>query len=191
DVAARSIYSAIEVAGIETAMEFDEAVNRAEGLLMEFIALATTGRRLHDVLALQVDALSGDRVRREALRIVCAAHLLGSAVSADALPSAMGVASDVVGDALARLAGEHLVIAEGRLWRGLHDLRAEILFELLHATPPPTDAATYAAALALIPPGAQAHAARRAAVRVARRTAEDAAATTAHPMFRRSREPST
>lgn len=170
--AARSIYSAMEAAGVETAMAADEAVTRADGLLMEFIALVTTGRRLRDVLATQVESLRSDRIRREALRIVCACHLLGSAVSADALPTALGVLPDVAGDALARLAGEHLLIADGQFWYGLHDLRVETLFELLHVSPPPSMSATYASALALLPAAAQGIAARRAAIRIARRFTE-------------------
>jgi hypothetical protein len=172
--AARCIYDAIEEAGVPTTLAPEEAVLGADGLLMEFIALTTTGHRLHDVLATQVAPMQGteDSVRREALRIVCAAHLLGSAVPADALPDALGVAPEAVGEAMARLAGEHLVIAEGRFWHGLHDLRTEVLFDLLHESPPPTVAASYGRALSVLPRAAQGPGARRAAVRLGRTLAK-------------------
>jgi hypothetical protein len=172
--AATRIFDALEAAGVPTVMARDEAVAQANGLLMEFIALATTGQRLRDVLSVQVNKLGtpANRVRREALRLVCAAHLLGSPVPADALPEALSVDPDAAGDAMSRLAGEHLVIAEGRLWHGLHDLRTEVLFDLLHSTPPPTMAMTYARALAVLPDAAHGPGARRAAVRIGRAVAD-------------------
>ena len=173
--AAQLIYDAFEHEGIPTAMARDEAVARADGLLMEFIALATTGQRLRDVLSVQVGNLQGavQRVRREALRIVCAAHLLGSAVPADAMARALNVDDATVSEAMSRLVGEHLLVAEGRWWHGLHDLRTEVLFELLHRAPPPTVSMTYARALAVIPDAAQGPAARRAAVRIGRMVTAD------------------
>jgi hypothetical protein len=175
------IFDALEAAGIPMLLARDEAVARADGLLMEFIALATTGRRLREVLASQLGDLdeSDGQLRRRALRLVCAAHLLGSAVPADALPRVLGVDPDTAGAAMSRLAGEHLVVADGQFWHGLHDLRTEVLFELLHATPPPTIPATYAEALSVLPDAAQGPGARRAAVRIARLSA--AAASSAHP----------
>jgi hypothetical protein len=171
--AAQRVYDAFEEEGIPTALVRDEAVARADGLLMEFIALATRGQRLRDVLSVQVSTLQGadQRVRREALRLVCAAHLLGSPVPADALVRALGVDEATVGEAMARLAGEHLVVAEGQWWHGLHDLRTEVLFDLLHSAPPPTASMTYARALAVLPDAAQGPAARRAAVRIGRTVA--------------------
>lgn len=168
DSSARLVYDTIAEMYGAPAMAFQEAVAAGGGLLMEFIALVTTGRRIREVLAQQVDVIGRDPLRREALRIVAAAHMLGSAVHADRLPNAIGASPAQVGDALRRLAGEHLVISDGSFWHGLHDLRTEILFDLVHDAPPPTPGATYAAVLPLLPAGAQAAAARRAAVRVAR-----------------------
>jgi len=175
DTAAGQIYDAISTAGLPTVLEREEALQQAEGLLMEFIALTTTGRRIRDVLAVQVAALADPtrRLQREALRLVCAAHTLGFAVAADALPAALGAEPDQVGDALDRLNGEHLLVRIGQAWQGLHDLRTELLLDLLHTTPPPTLAATYGRVLALLPQAARAPAARRAAVRLARITATD------------------
>jgi hypothetical protein len=172
--AATRLFDALETSGVATVMAREEAVAQANGLLMEFIALATTGRRLRDVLAVQVNELGTpeNRLRREALRLVCAAHLLGSPVPAHALPQALSVDPDAAGDAMSRLAGEHLVVAEGRLWHGLHDLRTEVLFDLLHSTPPPTMSMTYARALAVLPVAARGPGARRAAVRIGRAVAD-------------------
>src|SRR2546430_1539592 len=112
DTAAGQIYDAISTAGLPTILEREEALRQAGGLLMEFIALTTTGRRIRDVLAPQVAALADParRLQREALRLVCAAHTLGFAVAADALPAAVGAEPDQVGDALARLNCEHLLV---------------------------------------------------------------------------------
>ena len=172
--AATRIFDTLETSGVPTVMARDEAVAQANGLLMEFIALATTGRRLRDVLSVQVNELGAPehRLRREALRLVCAAHLLGSPVLAEVLPQALSVDPDAAGDAMSRLAGEHLVVAEGRWWHGLHDLRTEVLFDLLHSTPPPTMAMTYARALAVLPVAARGPGARRAAGRIGRAVAE-------------------
>lgn len=175
DTAAGLIYDVVSAAGLPTVLEREEALQDAGGLLMEFIALITTGRRIRDVLAAQVAALSsrGRRLEREALRLVCAAHTLGFAVPADALPPALGAEPGEVGVALERLAGEHLLAATGQAWQGLHDLRTELLLDLLHTVPPPTLGATYGRALGLLPEAAQALAARRAAVRLAQAAASD------------------
>ena len=168
--AADEIYSAIVDTALPAVLEREEALARADGLLMEFVALVTTGRRIRDVLAHQVAdlALPERQLQREALRVVCAAHLLGYPVDADTLPPLLHAPSAQVGDALNRLAGEHLLKATGRTWRGLHDLRTEILLELLHLSPPPTLSATYAEALKVVPVAGRGAAARRAAVRLAR-----------------------
>lgn len=178
ETSARAVFEALEIAGMSTSMSPDEAVQRAEGLLMEFIAFVTTGNRLRDVLAGQVQRIRRAPLRRDALRLICGAHLLGSAVDADKLPAALGAAPGDVGEALQELAGEHLIVERGQLWFGLHDLRTETLFELLHASPPPSAAATYAAALRLLPAAAQGRAARRAAVRLARTAAQHCLSTT-------------
>lgn len=177
EASARAVYERIVESGLPTAMEFDEAVERGDGLLMEFIAFATTGRRLQDVLAAQLARLDGDHLRKELLRLVLGAHLLGAAIPADDLPGVVGVPSSEVGEALANLAGEHLITVDQGSWRGLHDLRSETIFRLLHSTPPPTAAASFASLLPLLPPDVLGTAARRAAVWIAREGAAVIAAT--------------
>jgi hypothetical protein len=172
--AAHQIYQAVQAAGVSLVMAREEAVERADGLLMEFLALVTTGRRLRDVLAEQVAELGGThrRLDRQVLRLVCAAHVLGFEVPADTLPAAMGQDPVALEEALCRLVGEHLVTGTGASgWKGLHDLRAEVLLDLLHSTGQPTIASTFAAAIMTLAAAARAQALRRAAVRIAKASA--------------------
>lgn len=172
---AAQIYEALLEAGLPTQMEPEEATARADGLLMEFIALATTGRRLHEVLRDQVSSIAahGPASALQVLRLVCAAHTLGHSVAADSLPSLLQVDAKDLGDALRHLQHEHLVTTtDGSGWRGLHDLRAEILLDVLHETPPPTLASTYASVLSTIPSAEQPAVVRRAAGRICRILAE-------------------
>jgi hypothetical protein len=69
---------------------------------------------------------------------------------------------------LAALVEEHLLRPDvNGAWRGLHDLRTEVLLRALHTTPPPTLAATFAEILPLLPLGRRGFAMRRAAERLA------------------------
>ncbi|MFJ4732527.1 hypothetical protein ACIP6V_09585 [Streptomyces sp. NPDC088770] len=182
--AALEVYEAVQASGLPVQMAREEAVARAEGLLMEFLALVTTGRRLREVLAEQVawfDEAQRD-VEREVLRLVCAAHALGFETSAEALPTALERPRAEVERALHRLVGEHMLLGtgEGGL-RGLHDLRTEVLLELLHEHALPPLGSTFAAAVQTLAPASRPQALRRAAARVARacaRGAETADATT-------------
>ncbi|MGW3313612.1 hypothetical protein ACWDG9_44410 [Streptomyces sp. NPDC001073] len=170
ELTAEQIYQALQDSGIPTVLAREEAVARADGLLMEFIALATTGRRLREVLADQITGLRTPqrRLDRTVLRLVCAAHTLGVEVAADALPAVLGQPADLVGDALERLADEHLVVNEDGIgWKGLHDLRTQVLLQLLHTAPPPTVAATYAETALVLPAAARPATLRRAASHVA------------------------
>ncbi len=176
--AADQVYLAVQAAGVPLVMTREEAVARAGGLLMEFLALATTGRRLQEVLAEQVAELGGlqRRLDRQVLRLVCAAHMLGFEVPADTLPAAMNQDPVALEEAFQRLAGEHLVTGTGTSgWKGLHDLRTEVLLGLLHSTGQPMLASTFAAAVMALAPAARAQALRRAAVRIAKASAQDLA----------------
>ncbi|MET8134118.1 hypothetical protein ABZV24_19540 [Streptomyces sp. NPDC005251] len=182
--AALEVYEAVQASGLPVQMAREEAVARAEGLLMEFLALVTTGHRLREVLAEQVawfDEAQRD-VEREVLRLVCAAHALGFETSAKALPAALERPRAEVERALHRLVGEHMLLGtgDGGL-RGLHDLRTEVLLELLHEHALPPLGSTFAAAVLTLVPASRPQALRRAAARVARacaRGAESGDATT-------------
>lgn len=164
---AREIARRIDESGIAVRMSPSEAEQRAEGLLMEFIALLTTGRRLEQILAEQVDALRqpGRELQRALARLVTAAHTAGVSVPATALPSApsMTATPEAIGDALSVLRGEHVLTTDGSAWRGLHELRSQVIAMLLHESPPPTLTQTYAELLPLLPPAAASWVARRAA----------------------------
>ena len=90
---ADQVYRAVQAAGVPLVLAREEAVARSGGLLMEFIALATTGRRLREVLAEQVAELGRPerRLDRQLLRLVCAAHVLGFEAPADTLHVVMSL----------------------------------------------------------------------------------------------------
>lgn len=151
-------------------MEPAEAFERSDGLLMEYVALLTSGQRLRQVLAAQVEALveSGREVQREAARLITAAHTLGLGLSADRLDGALGgslnpYGSARVGDALGVLKEEHVVIQDGDTWRGLHELRSATICELVHENPPPRIGKTFAVIAGLIEPAHSAWMLRRIA----------------------------
>ena len=166
-VTSRDIADRLSAEGVELAMDPDEGFSKSNGLLMEYVALLTTGRRLSEVLAEQAGRLRhSDRVlHRNILRIVCAAHCVGvsftpaSLISVledlgaqDASKTAAGF-QEAVSVALAVLQDEHLVIetASGR-WTGLHELRSSTLNGILHNSPPPTMDDTFSHILPEAPP---------------------------------------
>ncbi|WP_146230967.1 hypothetical protein [Micromonospora sicca] len=170
DTSASDIYDAMAKSGIPTALAKEEALAGANGLLMEFIALTTTGQRIRAILSQQVAKLSqpGTRLAQRLLRLICASHTIGFTLRADTLAQALSKDEEDVQDALRVLQGEHLALSTDQVtWQGVHDLRAEILLELLHTPPPPILAETYAQAIRMLPPAAQAQALRRAANRIA------------------------
>ena len=168
---ASRIYERMRNSGIELHTEPEEAITRAAGLLMEFVAIATTGRRLRDVLSGQVDALraAGEVVALDSLAMVSAMHTLGRPIDANSLPGLLAQPEQIISRSLERLQDEHLVTSDdGMSWRGLHDLRAEVLLEILHRTPPPTLASTYARSISAAEVGVRPILFRRAAARVIR-----------------------
>lgn len=128
---------------ISLRMAPDEAFQRSEHMMMEYLALLTTGQRLRQVLAAQVSDLKApDRaVQREAARLITTAHVLGLGIGADGLASDLAdngrEAQARVGDALGVLRDEHIAVHEGETWQGLHELRSATISELLHENPPP------------------------------------------------------
>lgn len=140
DGTAQVIAAQLDDLGVELQMLPSEAVNRADGKMMEFIALLTTGRRLEQVLAEQAAGLLDDAEGRaaEIARVICAADTLGIGVPAERLVEATGVSGGLT-PALRRLQDEHIVTNGAKdSWRGLHQLRSDVLTRLLHETPPPT-----------------------------------------------------
>ena len=167
DEEATAIGNQLAHVGVNLRLEIPEAVRLADGQLMEFISLLTTGQRLRSVLADQVESLlhAGDHTTVRVARLVCASHVIGVALDASYLGDA--VDHDDQGSltqALRKLQDEHIITTEDQsVWRGLHQRRSEVLTELLHETPPPTRNATLADVLAILNPSALGWGLRRVA----------------------------
>lgn len=161
---ATRIFRVIQAAGIPTRMDGLEAEELAHGLLMEFIALVTTGDRLEKILAEQVEALrQPDRaLQRNLARLVTAAHSAGVAIPTSRLVS-IPAPLEAIGDALSVLKGEHVVVTNDGCWQGLHELRSTIITRQLHESPPPTLASTLGEVASLLPAEAVGWLLRRAA----------------------------
>ncbi|WP_156466074.1 P-loop NTPase [Janibacter sp. Soil728] len=166
---AREIGSRAQDMGITLRMDVQEALAESEGLLMEFLAVLTTGQRLRQVLSTQVADLARPdrRLQRDAARLLTAAHALGLSLDSNRLAAALAPTGDEapVGDALAILRDEHIIVEDLGTWRGLHELRSATITELLHESPPPTLGATWARVAALLKPGEAGWILRRAAER--------------------------
>ena len=138
---AETIGMQLEDAGVGLALEVAEAVNRADGQLMEYVSLLTTGRRLQTVLASQAESLlkAEDQTGADIARLVCGAHVLGVSIDASDLARGAGCGRANLIRELGRLQDEHIITTDSQQgWRGLHERRSEVLTELLHRTPPPT-----------------------------------------------------
>ncbi len=142
--------------GIPERMDVQEALDLSEGLLMEFLALMTTGQRLRQVLAGQIADLAdpGRLLQRDIARLLTAAHTLGLSLSAERLGALLAPPGreDTVGDALGVLRDEHIILNDSTSWRGLHELRSATISEHLHENPPPTIASTWARVVELVEP---------------------------------------
>lgn len=178
---AKSLADGIAETGLPQQMHVEEAIELSDGLLMEFIALLTTGQRLEQVLAGQAAGLAapGRELQREAARLLTAAHSLGLSLDADRLGAALSASSIAgpVGNALGVLRDEYIVVQDGRTWRGLHELRSAALTDLLHENPPPTLGATLARVAETINPDHLGWMLRRIAERAPEHLAELGRAT--------------
>ena len=167
DEEATAIGNQLAHAGVDLRLEIPEAVRLADGQLMEFISLLTTGQRLRSVLADQVESLvcAGDHTTIRVARLVCASHVVGVELSASYLGDAINHKSQVnLTQALLRLQDEHIITTEDQsAWRGLHQRRSEVITELLHKAPPPTRTETLADVLAILRPSALGWGLRRVA----------------------------
>ena len=149
---AAELAAQLEQRHVPFVVEPGEALARAEGLLMEFIALLVAGRRLRDIVNAQVEErLAAERAtERELLRYVSAAHVYTVDLPAAAL-AALVPAPATTPAALQRLEAEFLVKrVDGDRWRGLHELRSRVVTTRLHQLPPPTEAETIARLLPAI-----------------------------------------
>ena len=164
DDTAETIAMQLEHAGVSLALELAEAVTKAEGQLMEYVSLLTTGRRLQAVLASQAEALLNveDQIGADIARLICAAHILGVVIDASDLERGVGCERADLTRALRRLQGEHIVTTEDQeAWRGLHERRSDVLTKLLHMSPPPTLRETLGSVLSILHTGSVPWALRR------------------------------
>lgn len=144
---AELIAERVHQAHLTIKMSASEAHARSGGLLMEFLSLLREGKHLEQVLASQAADLAapGRSVQREAARLVLAAHALGLSLTPGMLAGALAGTTGspgAVGDALAVLKDEHVLLEGSGVWTGLHELRSQTLTRLLHDSPPPTLADT-------------------------------------------------
>ncbi len=161
---AETIGVQLEHAGVSLALEVAEAVNRADGQLMEYVSLLTTGRRLQTVLASQAEYLlrAQDQTGADIARLVCGAHMLGVSIEASDLERGVGCGRAKLTRELERLQDEHIITTDDQQgWRGLHERRSEVLTELLHRTPPPTRKETLGNVLSNLRPASLPWALRR------------------------------
>jgi len=165
----------LQESGLALVVEPEEAIERGDGYMMEMIAFATTGHHLREVLTEQVASLSTrDPLALEALRNIATLHTLGHALPAEDLVTMCSEEGDLSWS-LRLLQDEHLIaIDDATAWRALHDLRAEVLVEVLHESPPPTLGATYARAIAAVNTRLRPELTRRAAIRLTRRSSSAA-----------------
>ena len=140
---ATSIAETLAQSQVPTVLDVGEAFEASAGLLMEFLSMLLTGRRLQQVVEEQVAArMSEERAtEREILRYVATAHASGVPLPADVL-GALIPGRDLT-SALSLLHREHILIADDESrWQGLHELRSIIARDYLHQFPPPTAAIT-------------------------------------------------
>ena len=138
-----SIAKALANRDIQTVLDVDEAFEASDGLLMEFLSMLLTGRRLRQVVEQQVAArmVAERKIERDILRYVATAHSAGAALPAAVLGTLLP--DQDLAPALARLDREHILVADDRnRWMGLHELRSEVARDYLHRFPPPTMAIT-------------------------------------------------
>ena len=126
-----------------TVLDCVEAFEASEGLLMEFLSMLLTGRRIQQVVEEQVAArLVVERAtEREILRYVATAHAAGVSIPAEVLGSL--IPGRDLTPSLSLLDREHILVSDDESrWQGLHELRSTIVRDFLHKIPPPTTATT-------------------------------------------------
>ena len=140
---AKSIAETLANRQVLTVRDVAEAFDAFEGLLMEFLSMLLTGRRLQQVVEEQVAARMVEEraTERETLRYVATAHAAGVSLPAEVLPTL--IPGRDLAPALSLLHREHILVSDDESrWQGLHELRSTIARDYLHQFPPPTAATT-------------------------------------------------
>lgn len=145
-VATRSALSLADASGIVQDLapnrfspsEIARLYEESGGLMMELVHLATTNRRLANVLGAQADQMLNmpDQLPAQIARMILTAHLCGLQLDTRDLRGMCQ--SDIeFSRALQYLVNEHVVLSENGQTSGLHILRSRELVRGLHATFPP------------------------------------------------------
>ena len=140
---ATSIAETLANRQVVTVLDVAEAFEASNGLLMEFLSMLLTGRRIQQVVEEQVAArLVEERAtEREILRYVTTAHAAGVSIPAEALGTL--IPERDLTPSLSTLRQEHILVSDHESrWQGLHELRSTIARDFLHKFPPPTTATT-------------------------------------------------
>jgi hypothetical protein len=120
-----------------TPAECAQLYRDSRGLMLEFVHMAVTSRRISETLEAQAYELGriADQLPARISRIVLTADLCGMSVSIDQLRQY--ATSDLhLRNALAQLIREHVIVSSDGLVRGLHQVRSAHLVSALHTTYP-------------------------------------------------------
>ena len=149
-----SVARALADRGVRSNVDVDEAFDNSDRLLMEFLSMLLTGRRLKQVVEQQVADRFGEQraTERAILKYVTTAHAAGVSVPAESLQALLPDKDLTL--PLSVLNREHLIVADGQSrWLGLHELRSGVARDSLHSLPPPTLAVTVQDLVAHLPVG--------------------------------------
>jgi hypothetical protein len=125
---AEAMWRTLREHGETTWAGWREPFEKAEGLILEYVNVLTSGARLDELLSDQVERLAaahGDDLMA-VLAFVTVADQLGIAVTLEQLAALTDLARTEIVSAVRRLENEFLVRADGLAVGGLHELRSAV-----------------------------------------------------------------
>lgn len=137
-------------------LSWQEPLEQAQGLLLEYAHILTQGRRLHEVVSDQVRQRLNEKRDNEfeVLRLTSAAASLGASVSTKLIADYLKLTPAECARALQRLIDEHLIRRTGENdILGLHELRSQCIFESCLALVPGSAADARREALSVVSAG--------------------------------------
>ncbi|RIJ32767.1 ATP-binding protein [Henriciella mobilis] len=135
DVLARNLYEALQARGETSAPHWRTAFDEASGLVMEYLSLLTSGKRLAEVVGDQITRREEEGRADELalLRLAAFVNRNGGEVNAKRLATETGIDPSSAAKALVRLVDEHVIRERSPgVLGGLHDLRSQALDNRLH-----------------------------------------------------------
>ncbi|MCY3788299.1 MAG: hypothetical protein OXH63_05870 [Gemmatimonadetes bacterium] len=150
---AEVIYQGLVERGATTALHWQEALEDADGLTLEFTHLLTSGKRLRDLIDDQVNQRMTENRHNEisVLALVSAADRWSAELSASDITASCDMPELKMREALDRLRAEHLVVERDGWIGGLHRLRSTAICDSIHDSPPPTIYQTLERVVRLVP----------------------------------------